>query len=131
MLVVYKCRFWLSSLKQSSDFINSLSRLTLLKITPSYITHSHTRTRSHAHTFTHAHSFILLLLRFWLSSLKQSSHFINSLSRLTLLKITPLLYHTLTHSHTLTRSHVHTRTLVYTPTTPVLAQFIKTKLTLH
>ena len=35
--VVYKCRFWLSSLKQSSHFINSLTRLTLLKITPSYI----------------------------------------------------------------------------------------------
>ena len=37
MQVVYKCRFWLSSLKQSSHFINSLTRLTLLKITPSYI----------------------------------------------------------------------------------------------
>ena len=36
-LVVYICGFWLSSLKQSSHFINSLTRLTLLKIAPPYI----------------------------------------------------------------------------------------------
>ena len=39
-------RGWLSSLKQVSHFINSLTRLTLLKITPPYM-NAHTRLYSY------------------------------------------------------------------------------------
>ena len=38
---MYKCRFWLNSLKQSSHFINSLTRLTLLKNSPALYVSSH------------------------------------------------------------------------------------------
>ena len=57
--VVYKCRFWDNSLKQSSHSFNSLTPFNAYENSPLLY-----------HTLTRSHSFIPLLLRFCLNSLK-------------------------------------------------------------